>query len=103
MLETSVLKASISDNPKKSPILAAVLSFLIPGFGQIYSGDRRKGVGFFLIGAMFAMLEIFLIRNNGRGMEVGPVLVAVISSNLFWIFNIYNAHTIAKKKRDENS
>ncbi len=81
---------------KKSPILAAVLSFLIPGLGQIYSGERRKGMGFFLIGAMFVMLEIFLIRNNDRGMELGPVLVAGISIILFWIFNIYDAHTTAK-------
>ncbi len=96
MLETSVLKASISDNPKKSPILAAGLSFLIPGFGQIYFGERRKGMGFFLIGAIFAMLEIFLIRNNVRGMEVAPVLVAGISIIIFWIYNIYDAYNTAK-------
>lgn len=45
----------------KSPMLAAVLSFLIPGLGQVYGRERKKGMGFFLIGAMFAMLEIFLV------------------------------------------
>ncbi len=95
------MRASISDNPKKSPILAAVLSFLIPGTGQIYNGEVRKGLGILLIGAMFTILEIFLIRNNDKGMELGPVLVAGIAIILFWIFNIYDAHTTAKKKRDE--
>jgi hypothetical protein len=89
---------------RKSPVLAAVLSFLIPGTGQVYNGEVRKGLGFFLIGAIFTMLEIFLIRNNDiRGMELGPVLVAGISVILFWIFNIYDAHTTAKTKRGENT
>ncbi len=47
---------------KKSPLIAAVLSFLIPGARQAYSGEVRKGLGFFLIGAMFAILDIFLIQ-----------------------------------------
>jgi TM2 domain-containing membrane protein YozV len=101
MLEASVERASISDNPKKSPTIAIALSFLIPGFGQAYSGELRKGLGIFLIGAMFAMLEIFLIGNNDYEMELGPVLVAGIAIILFWIFNIYDAHAVAKKKRDE--
>ncbi len=100
MLEASVVKASIFDKPKKSPILAAVLSFFIPGAGQIYIREVRKGLGIFLIGTMFTMLEIFLIRNDGRGMELGPVLVAGIVIILFWILNIYDAHAIAEKKRD---
>ncbi len=79
---------------KKSPILAAVLSFLIPGFGQICFGERRKGMGFFLMGAIFAILEIFLIRNNVRGMELA-VLVAGISLIIFWIYNIYDAYNTA--------
>jgi hypothetical protein len=88
---------------KKNPILAAVLSFLIPGTGQVYSGEVRKGLGIFLIGAIFAILDIFLIRNNDKGMELGPVLVASAAVILFWIFNIYDAHAIAKRKRGENS
>lgn len=86
---------------KKSPILAAVLSFLIPGFGQIYSGEARRGMGIFLIGTMFTMFEIFLIRNNYEGRQIVPVLVAGIATILFWIFNMYDAHTTAKKNRGE--
>jgi hypothetical protein len=82
---------------KKSPILAAVLSLFIPGLGQIYSGERRKGMGFFITGTMFFMVEIFLIRNNARRMEVGPIVVTGISIILFWIFNIHDAYKNAKK------
>ena len=30
-------------------ILAAILSFIIPGLGQAYAGDIKKGVIFFVI------------------------------------------------------
>ncbi len=97
MLETSIVKTSISYNSKKNPIIAAVASFFIPGFGQIYSGEVRKGIGFFLIGATFAMFEIFLIRNNNKGMELGSVLVAGLAIILCWIFIVYDAYKTAKE------
>lgn len=81
----------------KSPILAAVLSFLIPGFGQVYSGERRKGMGFFLVGTAFTTFEIFLIGNNYRGTELGPIIVAGISIILLWISIVYDAYKSAKE------
>jgi TM2 domain-containing membrane protein YozV len=87
---------------KKRPILAAALSFLIPGLGQVYNKERRKSMGFFLIGSIFIMLEIFLISNKDKGRELGPILVAAISIILFWIYNIYDAYNTAERKVDEN-
>ena len=29
-----------------NPILAAILSFILPGIGQIYAGDTQKGIIF---------------------------------------------------------
>lgn len=102
MLETpeervKLLKVGTSDKTKKNPMIAAVLSFLIPGFGQIYSGEVRKGLGIFLIGAMFTVLDIFLIKNNDKGMELGPVLVVGIANILFLIFIVYDAYKAAKE------
>ena len=34
---------------KKNPVLAAAMSFLIPGLGQLYNGDEEKGIGYFAI------------------------------------------------------
>ncbi len=90
-----LLKEVVSAKTKKSPILSAVLSLLVPGLGQVYGGDRRKGTGFFLIGAAFVMLEIFLIRNNSEGMELGPVIVAGTAIVLYWLYNIYDAYKTA--------
>ena len=40
-------------------ILAAVLSFLIPGLGQAYAGDIKKGAIFFIIAVVLAILSFF--------------------------------------------
>ena len=42
-----------------SPILAAILSFLIPGLGQAYAGDIKKGVIFFVIAVVLAIISFF--------------------------------------------
>jgi TM2 domain-containing membrane protein YozV len=34
----------IQPDPAKSPLLAAVLSLVIPGLGQLYLGQERKGI-----------------------------------------------------------
>ena len=43
----------------ESPMLAAVLSFLIPGLGQAYLGDIEKGVKFFIV-EVFLLILTFL-------------------------------------------
>ena len=40
-------------------ILAAVLSFFIPGLGQAYAGDIKKGVIFFRIAVILAVASFF--------------------------------------------
>ena len=44
-------------------ILAAILSFIIPGLGQAISGDIKKGVIFF-VGAIVLGLIVSLIFRN---------------------------------------
>ena len=68
---------------KKNEGLAAVLSFLFTGLGQIYNGQIAKGILFVVVGVVFAGL-IF-------------VLIGIILYPIFWIYNIYDAYTTAKK------
>lgn len=68
---------------KKNEGLAAVLSFLFTGLGQIYNGQIAKGIIFVVVGIVFAGL-IF-------------VLIGIILYPIFWIYNIYDAYATAKK------
>ena len=67
----------------KSPGLAAVLSFLIVGLGQIYNGQIAKGL-LLLLGAM-----------------ISGVLMLILIGFLFWIviwlYAVYDAYHTAKK------
>lgn len=67
----------------KNEGIAAVLSFIFIGLGQIYNGQIAKGILFLVVGIIFAVLIIFLI-----GIILYPV---------FWIYNIYDAYSTAKK------
>ena len=40
--------------------LAAILSFLIPGLGQAYAGDIKKGVIYFVIAVIVMLIVSFV-------------------------------------------
>ncbi len=68
---------------RKNEGIAAVLSFIFVGLGQIYNGQIGKGIIFVIIGAIFVFTMIFFI-----GFILYPI---------FWIYNIYDAYNTAKE------
>jgi TM2 domain-containing membrane protein YozV/ribosomal protein L40E len=68
---------------RKSAGLAAVLSFLFVGLGQIYNGQIGKGIMFIILGIVFVFMMLLLI-----GFILYP---------LFWIYNIYDAYSTAER------
>lgn len=43
-------------------ILAAILSFIIPGLGQAYAGDIKKGIIFFIVAIVIILLATLVFR-----------------------------------------
>lgn len=43
-----------------SPILAALMSLLIPGLGQFYAGHLLRGLGIFLFDVIVAIATAFM-------------------------------------------
>jgi TM2 domain-containing membrane protein YozV len=68
---------------RKNEGMAAVLSFLFCGLGQIYNGQLGKGIIFCIIGAITVLSAI--------------IFIGFILYPLFWIYNIYDAYNTAKK------
>ena len=64
-------------------ILAAILSFFIPGLGQFYVGDSDKGIKFLII-AIILWIATFLF------------IFAVIISFIFSIYAAYDAYKLAQ-------
>ena len=44
-------------------ILAAILSFLIPGLGQAYAGDIKKGIIFFIVFLVIIGLYVYFLNK----------------------------------------
>jgi len=68
---------------QKSPGLAAVLSFLFIGLGQIYNGQIGKGL-LFIVAGIILTFTVFII-------------IGIIFLPIFWVYNIYDAYNTAKK------
>jgi TM2 domain-containing membrane protein YozV len=77
-------KEAPSQREIKSSGIAAVLSLILPGLGQIYNGQIGKGLIFMIIITPILALTVLVI--------IGFVLLP-----LFWILNIYDAYRTAKK------
>jgi TM2 domain-containing membrane protein YozV len=72
-----------SSDEIKSTGIAVVASFFIPGLGQIYCGKILRGIGILIAAIIAACLIIVVI-----GLIIYPLL---------WIWNLYDAYTLAKK------
>lgn len=68
----------------KSPGLAAVLSFLIPGLGQLYNGDVLAGVMLFIAVVACVVTSFFIV----------PAFIALI----LWVWGIVNAYNAAESR-----
>jgi len=75
---------------KKNPVLAAVLSLLVTGLGQLYNDDIKKAVILFVaqVVAVFVLLPLL-----GR---FGALINIVIGA-----YSIYDAYVTAKATQTE--
>ena len=73
-------------NSDKSPGLAAILSFLIVGLGQIYLGLTKKGIILFVA----AIISGFLML----------VIIGWITWLIVWGYAIYDAYNSGEKMRN---
>lgn len=73
----------MSTSPQKSPGLAAVLSAIWTGLGQIYNGQILKGVLFMVIQGINGLLMF--------------VLIGFITYPIFWVYGMIDAYRKAEE------
>ena len=73
-------------NSDKSPGLAALLSFLIIGLGQIYIGLTKKGILLFIAAIISGVLML--------------IVIGWITWLIVWVYAIYDAYNSAEKMRN---
>ena len=88
--QCGVEQSGASSGADLNPGLAAILSFLIPGAGQLYNGELLRGAaifGGFVIAIKFKILLFWLVVP----LFLGPMV---------WGFGIYDAYSRAQKIND---
>ena len=68
---------------EKSPILALILSFIIPGLGEMYDGKIGKGFGILILAIISVALTL--------------VLIGFIMYPIVWIYSMVDSYSLAKK------
>lgn len=90
-------------NQRRSPGVAAGLSFLFFGLGQIYNGQVAKGLALLFCVPLIAVLVIYALAQSlinhdtveGLDRAAGLFLVMQVVGFLVWAFNIYDAYATA--------
>lgn len=80
------------DPPYKSPVLAGILSALIPGSGKIYTNDISDGIAAFIVTGVFT----FLAYDNFRADHNTRAWIFAGLATLFYGGNVYGSVAAAQ-------
>lgn len=86
-----------SDMSRRIPWLAAIMSLVLPGYGQLYNGQVNRAIWFFLTFAGFllpgAILAVYLPTRLMLPVFLGCHVIGFIT----WIYSVVDAYIQAKK------
>jgi len=92
MVKIFLLLILVSDVQYKSPQKAVILSALLPGGGQFYTGHYIKG-GVIASGEIFSLIKAYFLYKDSKDYEVGSSerdsLMRESFSYAFWFLGIW--------------
>jgi TM2 domain-containing membrane protein YozV len=74
---------AVASMQKKSAGVALILSFFLPGLGQIYNGQTGKGIGMIILSVIFWLLS--------------TIVIGIPFYIILWIYGMYNAYSTANQ------
>jgi TM2 domain-containing membrane protein YozV len=94
--------------PHKSMAIAFVLSFLIPGVGQLYVGKIPRGIAYIGILVALTAASFFLTMNidvndvaSINKVATDPLFIGVTLASLgVWAFSLYDTYRLVHKYND---
>jgi hypothetical protein len=95
---SAVAQQSVPSGIRKDPMLAGVLSFIVPGAGQMYAG--RVGLGATMLASsvfLVAQIQRCNLREvAGSPCAISPAMLGV-SALVVWIWSIASAPDDARR------
>ena len=79
----------------KNSGVAVILSFFVPGLGQIYNGQILKGVIFIILHGISVVIAIILIVGGAFTANGTAILIGILLYPIFWVYNLYDAYNTA--------
>jgi len=102
LAERNVDEAESTDSLyKKVPVLAAFLSFIIPGAGQMYNEEVEKGVIYLIISIVIPIIALYLLYENENESLVITIFASLmlIIYIIFYIYIVIDAYRTARLAR----
>jgi len=81
---------------KRIPVIAAVLSLVAPGLGQLYNGQILKGIILFLAILVIPTI-LFLVGLSSQFLGLAAIFIIAFC---LWVFIIAEAFVAAKRKKE---
>ncbi len=81
---------------KRKPIIAALLSSVTPGLGQVYNGQMIKGIILFFA----TFLIVILLSLTGLQFHFYGLMALIMITLLFWLFIVAEAWVAATKIKE---
>lgn len=97
----------------KDPGTAMIISVLVPGGGQVYSGETKRGltifgagVGSLILGSALAVDEASDCAYEGdcasAGGSTAPLMLGYLGYLAAWGYGVYDAQDSAKRMNQQN-
>ncbi|WP_258313545.1 hypothetical protein [Paenibacillus sp. tmac-D7] len=77
----------VPQRPRKNKWISGILSFLIPGTGQLYLGLMQRGLGIMVL----FMLDIFAIVYFSIGVSIPLIVLFSLLLPVVYFYNIFDA------------
>lgn len=85
----------------RKPLVALLMSAVLPGFGQIYNGEVNRAIWLFLV---FLFLNVpwlaWLALNLSGGLLLPALLLTFVGTLGIWVFGMVDAWRHARSKTD---
>lgn len=92
----SALTPESNPSPRR-PWLAALMSLVLPGFGQLYNGDVHRAIWLFLGFALLCIPGVALAALYlPAGLTVPALALGFLAAVGVWIYAVWNAWRVAK-------
>ncbi|MGD0078022.1 MAG: signal peptidase I [Sedimentisphaerales bacterium] len=86
---------------RRKPIVAAILSLIVPGVGQIYCGRIIRGLVFIFFYVIFVPVTTTIVLENLSQINMVIIGIASLASLVIWLAAIIDSCRIAKRNNPD--